>query len=159
MNKVPNDINLDEWENIKIDYLERKEKKRQEDILLLQNHLDNAFRRLETQQLNLIASTSKIPKSITDLVDINEEVTHFISKELNANIAPFSDLFKYKEEASLRDIFYKMIGNTYTDKPRYDQWLDYLVTRRALSGNTQTLTSKDYQVEREILNAKLHASD
>ena len=52
-----------------------------------------------------------------------------------------------------------MIGNTYTDKPRYDQWLDYLVTRRALSGNTQTLTSKDYQVEREILNAKLHASD
>ena len=159
MNKVPNDINLDEWENIKIDYLERKEKKRQEDILSLQNLLDDAIRRLELQQLNLITTTHKIPKSITSLVDVNDDVTFFISKDLNANIAPFSDLFKYREEAVLRDLFYKTIGDSYTDKPRYDQWLEYLITRRALSGNTQTFTSRDYEQEKEILNAKLHASD
>jgi hypothetical protein len=56
-------------------------------------------------------------------VDTDDTGVYFKSREINERIFSFQDVFKYENEAIIRDVFYKD-NNIETDENRYQIWLD-----------------------------------
>lgn len=145
----PNNIQKDEWEKLKSDYIKRMREKRVEDMRLESKKLDDIIKSLEVKDLNAINETGEIPDEITDILKpilINDEA-YFLSKNLvSDNVLGLSDvnyglindvLFKFEDEAIERAEYYKTLDMDGIEKSAYEMWLEYKKDDVLYSGNTE----------------------
>jgi hypothetical protein len=127
VDKLPNNMEQEEWDTIRVDYIERMKVIRHEGINSQIQMLTNIFERLEVKDFNDIKAGRVLPKQILDLakiVDDKEGVYHFYSKKWDSNLLLFSDIFKYEKAAKERDKYYKSLTEDVNDNDKYDMWLE-----------------------------------
>lgn len=161
VNKIPNNMEESEWEALRIDYLERMIKVKADGIQKEKDKLDEIFKRLELQQLNIVSETGELPIDVFIIADIDEE-GNLVSRKWNEILCPITDIFKYEEYAIERDIFYNTTSNI--SDTRYDQWLDYKAEQLLMTGDTlniesieetqKMIISKDITFISELLKGK-----
>jgi hypothetical protein len=122
--KIPNNMEPDEWEKIRVDYIERMIIERQNGIAFEKEKLDELFKRLELDELRkLEKGRIPVPKEILIYVTIDFENECFISRKWDEKLYDVVDMFKYERDAIERDKWYQLMNNSSDD--RYQQWLDY----------------------------------
>jgi DNA polymerase elongation subunit (family B) len=131
VNKVPNNMEVEEWETIRADYHERMRMAKIEGIEHEKNKLDEAFRRMELNEFK----NNKIPEEVYLFSYIDVDTKMFVSIKWSEDLFPFDDMFKYYKDSVERDKYYKLYGKE-KDKDRYEQWLDYVMETKAMSGDT-----------------------
>jgi DNA polymerase elongation subunit (family B) len=123
VNKVPNNIDVEEWEKIRVDYIERMILEKEQGILFEKEKLDEIFRHLELNELRKIENDSIIPKDVLIIAEINYDTEMFVSRKWSEPLCPFLDIFKYENDAIERDKWYQLMNNSSDD--RFEQWLEY----------------------------------
>jgi hypothetical protein len=131
VNKVPNNMEVEEWETIRADYHERMIMAKIEGIEHEKNKLDEAFRRMELNEFK----NNKIPEEVYLFSYIDVDTKMFVSIKWGEDLFPFDDMFKYYKDSVERNKYYKLYGKE-KDKDRYEQWLDYVMETKAMSGDT-----------------------
>lgn len=122
VNKVPINMELDVWEEIQVDYHERKRLEKINGIETEKKYLDDMFKRLEFDELKKIKTMFVLPDDIILLATVNENY-EFVSRKWDTPLADINDIFKYEKEAIQRSIWYQMQNLTKDD--RYEQWMEY----------------------------------
>ena len=154
VNKVPNNMEVEEWETIRADYHERMRIAREEGIKFEQNKLDEIFRRLEIEELDKMVTNLEVPIDVFIIADVSNDGTYkLVSRKWSEPLCDLMDIFKYSAEAKERNKFY--LENNYVDRDRdvkYQLWLDYLNERKLLTGETITsiVVEQPYEVSTEI---------
>jgi len=139
VNKLPNYMEPEKWEEIRADYLVRMEQEKIQGIQHEKDLLDNIFRRLEVSDLRQILNTETLPKSITNIAYITTDGTNKLaSVKYNVDLCDTDDVFKYQDEAIERQKYYQLVNSEDQDN-KYELWLDYIAERKGLSGYTGDL--------------------
>jgi DNA-binding Lrp family transcriptional regulator len=135
VNKVPNNMEVEEWEEIRADYHERMRIAKLEGIQHEKDTLDDIFKHLEIKELNAIKTTGDLQQDVFIICDIsNEGDGMLISRKWNEPLYHVNDIFKYEKNAIERDKYYQMTNNMSDD--RYEQWLDYMAECSVMTGKT-----------------------
>jgi len=134
VNKVPNNMEEEEWEVIRADYHERMRIARIEGIQHEKDTLDDIFKHLEINDLNLIRTTGELPKDISVICYVNNDAL-LISRKWGETLCTIHGVFKYEKEATDRNKYYKLTGNE-NDDNRYEQWLEYINECEVMTGKT-----------------------
>lgn len=153
VNKVPNNMEVDVWEEIKVDYYERMRIAKENGILEEKEKLDSIFKRLEVKDFNVIRKKGELPIEIYILCDIGENRT-LVSRKWEESLCQIRDVFKYERESIERDKFYQLKKYSESDD-RYDLWLDYLEECRIMSGETITIATEEVEIDDFELLGKL----
>lgn len=139
VNKIPNNIEIEEWETIKADYFERKRIEKLEGIEHEKNKLIDIFKRLETKELNAVVNDGMLPIDVFIIADIDSNGDNWlISRLWNEPLCHINSIFDYEKDAAERSIFYQMNGIETSDKDRYEKWLDYKAEELIMTGSTLT---------------------
>jgi len=107
INKVPNNIDLDKWESIKTDYLERLEKAKINGLEYEMFELENKLKRLEVEDFDAFSALFDndmnaaylwIIENLKVDLDFDETSKEYILKSLkwDEKICNLNDIFKYK---------------------------------------------------------------
>ena len=124
VNKIPNNIEPEEWEEIRLDYIERMIIEKKNGIVFEKEKIDELFKRLELDELRKIEKGHMpVPKEILIFVTVDFDKECFISRKWNEKLYDIVDMFKYERDAIERDKWYQLMNNSSND--RYQQWLDY----------------------------------
>jgi len=134
VNKIPNNMEEEEWESIRADYHERLKIYKKEGIQHEKEQLDNIIKQLELKDLSTIRSSGELRIDILTICDINDDGL-LISRKWGEPLCTIHDFFKYEKEAIERDKYYKLINNENNDN-RYEQWLDYIAECEVMTGKT-----------------------
>ncbi len=132
--KVPNDMDEGTWEEIRKDYLERMEILRIENEHKEHELYDDLLKTIELNDYSLL-NEQILPDYIDKVIIINKETGFVESKKLGINLSDINGLFKYYKEASERDKYYQLVGCE-NSASRYQQYVDYLIEQKAMSGET-----------------------
>lgn len=125
---LPNNMEQDEWDGIRLDYLERKELERLEAIKVEKYTIRRVFSSLDYLIFRDILEIGFLPKEVLNISNLVEDENGkfiFKSTALNEELMEFDDIYKYQEEARVRHIYYNNIRAVDNDD-RYDLWLDYI---------------------------------
>lgn len=131
VDKVPNNIELSEWEEIKIDYFERLKTAKENGIKEEQLKLDESIKRLELDDLDEFAfciendPTSAMEWVLNKLkVDLvfDEDSDGFVLKSLKWGeiLCDADEIFAYYEHATNRAAFYEMERKTHPSVRGWD---------------------------------------
>lgn len=139
VNKIPNYIEVEEWERIKADYHVRMIKAKEDGIVFEKQQLDDIFRRLEVKDLNDVVNKGELPIQVFMISDIsNDGLGNLVSRKWNEVLCDIRDIFKYEAEAKEREEYYKTITIKDVDDA-YESWLNYIAERKMLTGETITI--------------------
>jgi DNA polymerase elongation subunit (family B) len=146
VDKIPNNIEIEEWDNLKADYIERMRIARLEGIADEKERLEEIIKRLEVKDLRELVEDSVIPLDIFIMCEFeaDEDQIVMVSRKWDVVLGNYDDIFNYKDKAIEREKFYLLNdvalkeGDDKAD--RYEMWLDYLAEQRILSGVTETDT-------------------
>lgn len=119
---VPNNMESEEWEIIRVDYHERKRIEKELGVKYEAERLDDIFKHLELEDLRRIESSYILPDDIIILATIDDN-GYFVSRKWGVELCSVNDIFKYEKEAIERNKWYQMQDNLSDD--RFSQWLDY----------------------------------
>jgi DNA polymerase elongation subunit (family B) len=133
VNKIPNNIDIDDWNILKNDYIQRMIKEKEDGIFEEIQILDNMIRRLELEDLDLIMK-GDLPINIRKLVKIDFDTNSLVSRTWGEKLSDINDLFKYEKEAIKRNEFYQTI-KVKNNLDRYEEWLDSLNQQKILNGH------------------------
>jgi DNA polymerase elongation subunit (family B) len=149
VDKVPNNMEVEEWERIRADYHERMRIAKEEGIIFEMEKLDGIFRQLEVKDLVELIENDKIPTDIFILcdfeIDEDGEIV-LVSRKWDVILGKYEDIFKYKNDAIERDKYYKLTGNE-NDDNRYEQWLDYVAECKIMTGITETDLFEEIEIK------------
>jgi hypothetical protein len=135
VDKVPNNMEVEEWEAIRADYFERMRIAREEGIAFEKTQLEDIFKHLEVKELNDIRTNGDLPKDILNICVIAIDGSGMlISRKWDVYLCHANDMFKYEKDAIQRDKYYQMTNNVSDD--RYEQWLDYMAECQIMTGKT-----------------------
>lgn len=149
VDKVPNNMEIDEWEVIKADYLERMRIAKIEGIQFEKDRLDDILKHIEVKEYNDIIIRGELPIDVFILCDMADDDSNLlISRKWDEPLCCVDDLFKYQTEAIERDKYYQLSGNKDLDN-RYEQWLDSVAERRILTGET---LSDSIEINYEVID-------
>jgi DNA polymerase elongation subunit (family B) len=126
VNKLPNNMEQDEWDNIKLDWKIRSEQEINDSISYEKNLFHEIIQRLEIHEINEIVEHGELYGELRLLgsIHLNEDSSlDIVSNKNNVVIGSFEDLFKFKKEAEERRIYYNTIEHS--DVDLYQSWLDY----------------------------------
>ena len=123
VNKIPNNMEEQEFEKIKADYLERKRIEKEEGIAHEKEMLQDIFKHVEYEELLRIKEGEDIPLEIFGLADLNTQNGDLVSHKWESVIGNFTDILKYEKEIKERHDWYELNNNKNDD--RYQQWIDY----------------------------------
>lgn len=148
VNKIPNNMEEEEWEEIRADYHERMRIARIEGIQHEKETLEDIFKHLELDELLKIKTLGELPKDILNIstISIVDEVVFLKSLKWDVDLCNVVEIFKYEKEAIERDKYYKL-NNTENDDNRFEQWLDYLAECQVMTGRTYDLFSSLEETE------------
>ena len=124
VNKIPNYIDVEKWEQVKIDYHERQARAKELGLINEKEKLTERFKRLEYPELIKMADCV-MPEDIAKLIYVDDDNV-VISRTWLEPIFHFSDIFKYQKDAFERAKFYNFTDLSQV-KDKYQAWLDYLV--------------------------------
>ncbi len=159
VNKVPNNMEQEEWETIRADYHERMRIARLEGIQYEKETLDDIFKHLEVKDLNAVKTTGELHVDVFLICGMSVDGSGMlVSRKWDEPLCHVSEIFKYEKEAVERDKYYKMVGNENSDD-RYEQWLDYIAECKVLTGDTESIIptdviDTDIDVVSELLKSK-----
>jgi hypothetical protein len=154
VNKLPNFMEQDEWDEIVLDYNRRMDEARRNGIQEEKDRLDALFQTLEIKDLNDISIYGLLPRMVEIIVTLHQEdgVNYLRSRKWDDNLCLFDDMWKYEAIANERQQYYNTVGNG-GDDDRYEQWLDHKASEEFLhgdSGSTQTvITIQETDMEDE----------
>lgn len=123
VNKIPNNIEPELWEDIRVDYIDRMKIERENGIKFELNKLDEMFKKLELFQLKDFRESLSLPKEVLIIVTISDD-GYFISRKWNVKLYYITDFFKYENEIIERDKWYE--SNNHLGEDRYNLWLEYV---------------------------------
>lgn len=136
VNKVPNNMEVSEWETIRADYHERMRIAKEEGIKYEQEQLDDIFKHLELKDLDSLRLSGELNIDIMLISGIASDGSGMlVSRKWDEPLCHIMDVFKYEKAAIERDKYYKMTGNE-NDDNRYEQWLDYVAEFEVMTGKT-----------------------
>lgn len=153
VNKIPNNMEPEVWEQIKIDYHERMRIAKENGIVEEKQKLDEIFKRLETKDLNTIRKYGELPIDVFILCTFGDNGM-LVSRKWEEELVHIREIFKYEKEALERDKFYKLKKYSDSDN-RYDLWLDYLEECRIMTGDTTTINTEEVEIDDVELLGKL----
>lgn len=131
VDKVPNNMEVDEWEMIRADYHERKRIERENGIKFELEEFDRILQKLELKEIQIFESSLTPPQEILMFATLSDDYTSFISRKWDVVLGSINDIFKYEEDAIERDKWYQM--NSVSDTNRYELWLDYKSEQKIMS--------------------------
>jgi hypothetical protein len=135
VNKIPNNMEESEWNELRVDYHERMRIAKIDGIIYEKEVLEDVLKHLEVKDLKA-AMQGELPADIFVLCDIaNDDSWALISRKWGEPLCYFNDIFKYEEHANKRDVYYKMVGKE-NDDNKYEEWLDYLAECKVMTGET-----------------------
>ena len=139
VNKVPNNMEESEWEELRADYHERMRIAKIEGVIHEKEMMEDIIKHLEVKDLEA-AMQGELPPDIFVLCDISQDDSWaLISRKWDEPLCYFNDIFKYEKQALERDSYYKMVGKENEDN-RYEEWLDYLAECKVMTGDTTLAT-------------------
>ncbi len=135
VNKLPNNMEQEEWDVLIADYHERMRIAKEEGLKDEKERLEHAFKHLEADDYEKLLNDGIIPIDVLVICNVNEETEMFCSRKWDEPLRPVKDIMTYRKQAIERDLFYKekFLEN---DDDRYELWLDYLAEHKHLSGDT-----------------------
>jgi hypothetical protein len=122
VNKVPNNMDENDWYAIRDDYRQRMIIERENGIKFELDRLDSIFKQMEINELDDVSEKLILPKEILIIATVNEG-GYFISRKWGAQLYHVNEMFKYENEAIERSYWYKNT-NKHSDN-RYELWLEY----------------------------------
>lgn len=125
VNKVPNNIEVEEWEVIKAAYIERVRIERITGIADEKVRIDEAIKRLETDEIDMIKEMGSLPKSLIKILNVHAtaDETFLISARFGHDIrVELIDLLRYEREAQEREDWYLSRS---TEDLCYNDWVEY----------------------------------
>ena len=123
VNMVPNNMTPEEFDAIKIDYIERKRIEREEGIAHEIAEIKDIFKHVEYEEFLRIKAGNDIPLSLFAYGDLDTTNGDIISHKWGVSIGKFVDILLYEKEIKERYDWYELNKNTHDD--RYQQWVDY----------------------------------
>ena len=158
VSKIPNNMTETEWITIRDDYHERMRIAKIEGIEAEKIKIDDILKRLEVKELNLYSETGTLPIEIFILTEIADDGSGMIiSRKWNEPLCSVYDVWKYETEAIERDKYYQL-ANCESLESRYQQYLDYLIERKVLTGETETyevvISPKNLEVIASLVKEK-----
>ncbi len=150
VNKLPNHMTEEEWEEIRIDYHERMRIARFNGIQSEKDKLYDIFKHLEVKDFNAINNEGFLTNDIKLLCYDNVDENDFlVSKKWDEPLCHINDVFKYETEAIERDKYYQLVGCEASDS-RYQQYLDYMMERKVMTGDTDTIIITEINNVKEL---------
>jgi len=148
VNKLPNNMEQEEWDIIQADYIERMRVARIEGIQYEKDTLDDIFKHLELQDLKDVVNKSILPVDVFVIADVDadDNNVYLVSRKWNEKLCTYDDIFKYKKEAIERDKYYQLTNN-HNNENRYEIFLEYKTELQFMSGETTTNTYEDIPLE------------
>lgn len=158
VNKLPNNITKEEWDLIVLDYHERMRIAKEEGVKYEIEKLDTIFKHLEISDYNTLLTEGIIPIDVLIICNVDEDTKMFMSRKWDEPLYHVKDIFKYKNQAMERDLFYKE-KSLEADEDKYELWLDYVSEHNYMSGNTKQynvdeIKYEEIQTVTEKLNEK-----
>ena len=153
VNKVPNNMPIEEWESTRLDYYDRLIVAKEKGLIDEKNKLDSIFKRLEVIDFKNARGFGELPLEIFILCEFGENAM-LISRKWEEPLCHVRDIFKYEKEAIERNKFYNLKKYSDTDN-RYDMWLDYLLECKIMSGETISIETEEYKISDFELLGKL----
>jgi DNA polymerase elongation subunit (family B) len=139
VNKIPNNMEDAEWYEVLADYHERMRLAKIEGVQYEKNSLDDIFKHLEVKDINNVILLGELPIDVFVIADIaDDDSGMLISRKWGEPLCFITDIFKYENEALLRDEYYHL-SNTHNVDNRYELYLDYLSEKNYMTGNTITM--------------------
>lgn len=130
---TPNNMDEEEWINLKKDYEIRMENARIEGIQNEKDKLDEIFKRLEISDLLDVEKKGILPIKVLTIVSMND-VGDLVSRKWNTTLYHLNDVFKYELEAQKRNEYYTQ--NNITSDDKYDKYLTYKAEVLIMTGDS-----------------------
>ena len=152
VNKVPNNMEVEEWERIRVDYHERMIRMREEGILSEKETLDETFKKLEVSDYEKLLNEGVLPVNVFVIVDVSVDDLGvvFVSRKWETKLYRFEDIFKYRKQAIERHDFY-VEKNLLENEDRYQDWLDHLDYKKTMVNNLDEVEIIDSQIDKEVI--------
>jgi hypothetical protein len=140
VDKQPNNMEVDEWVEVRADYHERMRLAVIEGNEFHKEAMVDIIKHMELVDLLEIVNNNKLPIDVINIADVaaDDDGVYLFSRKWGGELCRYDDLFKYKKEAKDRDDYYKLAKNHNNDN-RYEQWLDYAAEREVMTGKTITM--------------------
>jgi len=135
VNKLPNNMEQEEWDTLRADYHERMRIAKEQGLKDEKERLEHAFKHLEADDYEKLLKEGLIPIDVLVICNVDEETEMFCSRKWGEPLRPVKDIMSYRKKAIERDLFYKEKYLENNDD-RYELWLDYLAEHKHLSGDT-----------------------
>jgi DNA polymerase elongation subunit (family B) len=153
VNKVPNNMEESEWEEIRIDYHERLRLEKIKGVEFEKNHLDDLFKKLELSDLKNVRKLGELPFDVFLLTYVTDN-GYLVSRKWGEVLSHLREIFKYENEAIERDNFYSL-RNLHRDEKRYEKWLDYLLEYEIMNGESVKIDTKEFELDVDELMNKV----
>lgn len=138
VNMLPNNMDQDEWDGIRVDYHERLRIARLEGIQREKDALEDIFKHLEVGDLDR-AMEGDLPIDIFVISDIaDDDSGALVSRKWDEPLAYFNDIFKYEADAIKRNEFYLANNIRLDDVDRFEKWLDHNAESIVMTGESLT---------------------
>jgi len=134
VDKLPNYMEQETWDAIRVDYHERMVIARLEGINREKESLDEIFKRLELANFTSLIKFGELPLDVFIIADVADDGSgQLISRKWLEPLCHVKDIFKYEKEANQRDKYYQVMANQ-LGEDRYQQYLDYITERKVMYG-------------------------
>jgi hypothetical protein len=124
VNKIPNNIEEEEWEKIRADYHIRLAKMKVDGISKEKEMFDTICKNLKPIDFQVMTETGDLYRTLADLFYIDDETGMLISNKWSESIYPVSNIFDYLEIVKERELFINTIEGDYSYDDKFNMWLN-----------------------------------
>ena len=124
VNKIPNNIEEDEWEIVRLDYHERLSKTKADGITKEKETFDYICKNLKPIDFQVMTETGELVKELNELFYVDEETNMLVSNKWGEVISSVTKLFDYLGIVKEREVFMDAIEGEYSYADKFNMWLD-----------------------------------
>ena len=152
VNKVPNNMEVSVWNELRADYHERMRIAKIEGIEHEIKVLDELLQKLEVIDYDNIILKGEVPIKLFALTRITDNGTtiEFVSRKWDETLCYYEDIFKYEDVAKQRDLFYKEKG-IQEKEDRYQIWLEDIALNKVMKSDFDVIESKPKTPLKELV--------
>lgn len=150
VNKLPNNMEEDEWEAIRADYHHRKEIEKNKQIAIEKELFENIIKRFELNFYKWFSDNLELTPELDSFLYIDEETSNLISKKWGEVIGTIDDLIKYYDDAVDRDNYYKTLDSNLDNEEKYSLWLSDKIIKNEDDDDDEVIgMMRDFLIENE----------
>lgn len=124
VNKLPNNMEEEEWEKVRVDYHERLAKMKADSIVKEKETFDIICKNLKQNDFQGMSETGMLVKELQDLFSIDEETGYIVSNKWEVIISTIDKLFDYLEVVKEREVFMNAVEGDFSYTEKFNMWLD-----------------------------------